>query len=655
MTSHTRIWSSPNLPTLPAVAFRLLELSRSTDTEIRDIVGLIKTDPALVAKILKSANSSYFGFSSRIHSIERAVPLLGTTVVTSLALSFSLAESATVSGPMYKHFRDYWLQSIVQAAAAELVKQHAEPGLEFEFFLTGLLLDVGRLAMLKTIPQQYEPVLVAAETQQRELHDVESELLGINHVSAGVKLMDNWRLPSALIESTRFHHAPLEELREFTSLPCYGLIKVCAVSGAVGDYFCGADKASAFERLTKLTREFYGFSTADLDGFLNSAKSRIDEAGELLSADTGNLLEPSELMALANEQLAQMAIREHAASARAVARQQAAEREKQELESKNRDLEQRVLYDPLTQTYNRLFFDEALQREIDRCSRIAAPLGVIFLDVDNFKAINDAYGHQFGDKVLLDVAQTCETVVRKADTLARYGGEEFVVLVSEPTEAGIKRVAERIRSAVEGREIRFGNERVPVTVSAGAALVIPERHATGIDDRLVRAADDAMYESKRNGRNRVHFQTLLDANEQALLELVNARRFSRWLVRHEVFNIPTLSKVLVNCQPQRERIGFLAQQENFLNLKQVDQIMVEQERTGRRFGAVAVELGLLTDEQLAHLLALQREDPQMLARRLVADRLLDSQRANTLLEQFQAEIGTADGEAPRERREVAAS
>jgi diguanylate cyclase (GGDEF)-like protein len=634
-----RLWSSPNLPTLPAAAVRLLKLSKDPETEILDIIAVIKTDPALVAKVLKSANSSFFGFSSRITSIERAVPLLGQTVVTSLALSFSLAESAMATGALAGHFRNYWLHSVVQAAATEMLKEHAGAGLDCECFLAGLLLDVGRLAMLKTIPKEYTPVLDAAEKWKQELHVVESELLGIDHVEVGVKLMENWNLPPAMVDGVRYHHAPVNQVKGCSALQHFQLIKAVSVGSAVGDYFCGADKATAFERLKCLTRELYGLSGSDLDQLLNRTKARIDETAELFSVSADDLLQPGDLMALANEQLAQLAMREHVASAQAVARQQAIEQEKRELESKNRDLEKRALYDPLTRIYNRLFFDEALQREVDRCSRIAAPLGVIFADVDNFKVLNDTYGHQFGDQVLAAVAKTCGTVLRKADVLARYGGEEFVVLLSEPTEKGIMKVAERLRQAVELQQIYFGTQRVPVTVSVGAALALPERDTDGIDKRLMQAADEAMYDAKQRGRNQVCLRSLLDDRERRLAQLVTSRKFSRWLVSQRIFDIPAISSVLLRCWPSRERIGLMAQQQKFLNLHQVDQIMEEQERSGRRFGAVAVDLGLLTDEHVAQLLALQQEDPRALAKQLIGEGLLDQQHAHALLGQYLAETG----------------
>ena len=121
MIDLQKIWTSPQLPTLPNVAVRLLELSKNPEAPTGDLIDLIKTDPAIVAKILKAANSSRYGVRSQVKSIEQAVPLLGRTAVSSLALSFSLAQDSIASGPTAEHYRDCWLQSAVEAAAAELL------------------------------------------------------------------------------------------------------------------------------------------------------------------------------------------------------------------------------------------------------------------------------------------------------------------------------------------------------------------------------------------------------------------------------------------------------------------------------------------------------------------------------------------------------
>jgi HD-like signal output (HDOD) protein/GGDEF domain-containing protein len=453
MVDPNKIWSSSQLPTLPTVAVRLLDLSRDPETEIRDVIDVIKSDPAISAKILKSTNSSFFGFKSQVTSIDRAVPLLGTTVVTSLALSFSLVEAAMTTGPLALLYNNYWKQSIVQACAAEILSKYSGKGLECEYFLAGLLADLGRLAMLKTIPRDYQPVLEAAHNEQGNLVEYESKMLGVNHVEVGTKLMENWKLPAALQQAVRLHHAPVEEIAEQESTGEFGLVRTVALAAAAGDYFCSSNKGQALDRLQKLSATFFDFCAQEVDEFLANSRSRMEQAGDLFSVKFDELGEPSELMAQASEQLAQLALREHVASTQATAQREVAERQKEELASRNVQLQKQALHDPLTLVYNRHFFDEALTTAVHASSRAAETLGIVFADIDKFKILNDTYGHPFGDQVLQRVATAYSETVRKSDIIARYGGEEFVVLVRQPTEKGLQKLAERVREHVEAIEV----------------------------------------------------------------------------------------------------------------------------------------------------------------------------------------------------------
>ena len=167
MIDVVKILSSDELPSIPVTALQLVELCKTPETEVRDFVNVVKSDPASAVRILKAANSSLFGLATPVTSIERAVSTLGMTTVASLALSFSLAESATMNGgpmrPMRDQYLRYWKQSVIQAMAAEKLSELTSIGNPSDYFLMGLLLDIGRLALLKTIPSEYQRVLTLAK------------------------------------------------------------------------------------------------------------------------------------------------------------------------------------------------------------------------------------------------------------------------------------------------------------------------------------------------------------------------------------------------------------------------------------------------------------------------------------------------------------
>ena len=637
MRDAHRIWSSPQLPTLPAVALKLLELARSPDAEVREVIAIVRSDPAISARILKSTNSSFFGLKSPVTSIDRAVPLLGTTVVTSLALSFSLAEAAIGSGPLVEHYRAYWLQSMVQGVAAESLADADQRGRGSDYFLAALLADLGRLAMLKTVSREYLPVLDLARQSEEPLHVLERQELDIDHMEVGIKLLETWRLPERLADAVRFHHAPVDEIRAAAAVHEGDLISTVATAAAVGEYFCSHRVGAALERLRELTRAFHGMDETAMQEYLGRIKRRMNEVADLFSIDTTSLEDPSDLLALANEQLAQLAMREHVASTQAAIRTEMAEREKRDLEFKNRQLEHMALRDPLTNVYNRSYFDCALEQEIERVRRIGRPVGVVFCDIDRFKQLNDTYGHPFGDLVLQRVAAVFVGVTRSSDVVARYGGEEFVVLVPEPTEKGLEKLCERLRTGVEAEDFLFDGRRVPVTVSLGAALAVPRRNERALAARVLEAADAAMYESKHGGRNQLHVRSLIPPDERLLLQMTLQRRFSRWLVAKQVFDIPTVSRALVEADTTWVRFGEVALRYGHLDQAAVEKVL-QSRGDEERFGQTAVRLGLLTQAGVAQLMAVQQEAPDMLAKSLVAQGLLSREESTALLDQYLAEI-----------------
>jgi diguanylate cyclase (GGDEF)-like protein len=156
--------------------------------------------------------------------------------------------------------------------------------------------------------------------------------------------------------------------------------------------------------------------------------------------------------------------------------------------------------DPLTGLYNKRVFSEMLPREISRARRDGVPLGLLFADLDHFKRVNDSHGHLTGDQVLKAFAQRLCMWVREGDMVARYGGEEFVVVAPGAGRKGVRILAERIRQAMERPVVtRSGN--FTVTVSLGAAVYGGEGDM--LPDELLNLADQALYQAKEQGRNRV--------------------------------------------------------------------------------------------------------------------------------------------------------
>jgi diguanylate cyclase (GGDEF)-like protein len=162
-----------------------------------------------------------------------------------------------------------------------------------------------------------------------------------------------------------------------------------------------------------------------------------------------------------------------------------------------------VSIDRLTQVHNRNYYELQVPLEIERANRNKLSFAFLIIDIDDFKKVNDGFGHDVGDRVLRLVAQTVRKSLRKIDLMFRYGGEEFVVLLPGAASDSAKRTAERIRGIVARVEHPTEDGRkVKVTISIGGCIY-PD-HAVN-ESQLLRTADKALYAAKEEGKNRVIF------------------------------------------------------------------------------------------------------------------------------------------------------
>jgi two-component system cell cycle response regulator len=156
-------------------------------------------------------------------------------------------------------------------------------------------------------------------------------------------------------------------------------------------------------------------------------------------------------------------------------------------------------HDGLTGSWNRGEILEKLRRELERSARSNTTTGILMLDIDHFKAINDTYGHLTGDAVLREVTQRISQAVRSYDSVGRYGGEEFLIVLPDCNREQVDHGAERVRAAVDNGPVRVNESQIAVTVSIGAAVTT---HGAISEKEVLAAADVALYRAKKIGRNR---------------------------------------------------------------------------------------------------------------------------------------------------------
>lgn len=176
------------------------------------------------------------------------------------------------------------------------------------------------------------------------------------------------------------------------------------------------------------------------------------------------------------------------------------------LRSEMEELEKINFIDCTTGIHNKRYLQVRLEEEFARARRYGLSLSCIFIDLDNFKSINDTYGHLAGDMLLKELAGILESLCRGEDVLGRFGGEEFVILMSCTDSSEAVVLAERIREKVEKRRFVYENTKISVSVSLGVSTLNKDDFAYVKEpEELIRMADKAMYRVKRNGKNNTCF------------------------------------------------------------------------------------------------------------------------------------------------------
>jgi diguanylate cyclase (GGDEF)-like protein len=168
-----------------------------------------------------------------------------------------------------------------------------------------------------------------------------------------------------------------------------------------------------------------------------------------------------------------------------------------------RDMEARSQRDALTGAHNRRYFEEAVRREFELASRHGWPLTIALLDIDHFKQVNDSFGHQAGDMVLVSLVRTVMRELRQEDLFARYGGEEFALLLPGTPLAAAGRLLLRLKRVIGGLMVNHEQRLITVTASFGMAAHMDGERRFDSHEALIREADEALYAAKHAGRDRV--------------------------------------------------------------------------------------------------------------------------------------------------------
>ena len=481
---------SVNFPSPPGVATHIIELAQDPDIEMGKVAKALSMDSALSTKVLRIANSPLYAQRRKSENLRQALVVLGLNATLTLALSFSLVKSLRGGKPNGLNYGLYWRRALLAATSARALGDAMHQSLAEEIFLAALLQDVGMLALDKAVPDLYSQ----GEALQRNhvaLAEHEQKRLQVDHAEIGGWLMKGWNLPERLHRAIAHSHR-LE--LSFGSDSAQIFDRCVALSGPVADLFLLDPEQRLFAETALCAERSLGLDKMSFGQVLGTIGAMIPETEAIFETDLLAREHPELILEQAREVLMLRSL--HALREINTLRAAAESSSSRVLE-----LEEETRRDTLTGAYNRAYLDQFLGREFDNSTRHNWPLSVAFADLDNFKTVNDNFGHQAGDRILQATARMLRGNTRESDLIARYDGEEFVVVLPATDAETARSICERIVMAFRNTGHVIGSDHATVTISIGCATHGSETHFNSVAD-LVKAANQALYTAKTRGRNR---------------------------------------------------------------------------------------------------------------------------------------------------------
>ena len=489
------------LPSLPGTAMEVVRLYNDPNCSIDQLIDIVRADPAIVSKLLRSANSAVYGIRGEVTDLKRAVMLLGRNTVTPLVLSFSLAQLSSGANEHARFYEEFWERSYYRATAAEvLCHELSLSAQKEEAYTTCLLAGLGRLALLKTEPARTVELLHRAVNENVRIEDLEVEVFGFSHRELSVALLDQMGLPTRIVEAVQNLCEDAVTEQQSSDGPSLGAI--IHTADAIARFLCDDDRGAAIVALEESLEVLGSGCPLTASDLIELVRARVDVTASLFDVDSQRLPSATELLEIALDQLSTFA-------AKAVVQPQTNSVPRELLEENGRlkrrvaDLLEVAHHDPLTGVGNRQYFENQFSERIALAAVRGESLGLAVIDIDHFKNVNDTYGHLVGDRVLKSVADALVLSARDSDLVARFGGEEFVVLITDPMPQALTTIGDRFRASIAQRQIDVDGSPLSVTCSVGLSAANVAGDHQAFADHLFASADRAMYVAKNAGRNRV--------------------------------------------------------------------------------------------------------------------------------------------------------
>lgn len=501
---ETRLKAQVDFPSPSKVATEIITLARDPDIEMSKVANAISRDPAMAAKILRIANSAFYAQRRPSQNLRQALVIIGLNAALTLALSFSLVSSVRALKAAGIDYPRFWRRTLLAAMAARAFAESSKAPHAEDVFLAALLQDIGVLAIDRASRDFYSKLPQPATHADWIAYELQH--LGKDHAVYTAMLLKSWNLPERIWEAVEASHAPQNLPGDSDN----GRFARCmAVGSDLAEAILASERGSALTSVALRAKEILGLGNELFTDVVARVTSLVPETEALYDTsilqleDAENLLaEARELLAVRNLHALQEVSNLQATTSVLLTRTEEAE-----------DASRR---DPLTGALNRAWLDRLLDREFTQAVVFGRDLSIAQVDIDHFKALNDKFGSQTGDRVLKNCVEKLQACVRGSDLVARFSGEEFMVVLPGADRDIARQVAQRMLAAFADANVDpEAAEPIRVTVSIGLATYgTRQRFPSTL--ALLEAADHALYAAKLCGRNRFEaFEDLSSSARQA--------------------------------------------------------------------------------------------------------------------------------------------
>ncbi len=490
-----------DLPSPPSAVARVVRLASDPEVTSDKLGAVIASDPAFTAELLRTVNSPFYGLQAPITAASRAVTVLGIRPLRNLAICFAVRDSLRNSAFRAQDLELFWEDCLRRAVAARVLARTSGLVAPEEAFTVGLLQDFGMLAILRANRKDFAQWPKWRAMSPGDRHDDEMERFGLAHDGIADLLGTRWGLPPGLVGALTWHHRP-------DDAACPPAHRVMARLAWHADLICALIASPTSDGLTEVREALavdYNLHDEAADRVLECIPLEVEQAATGLGMRVGHQPNFASIVAEASKTLVEMNSTYEELTVkleRALAEKEAL---MERLQEANAALARLAYFDPLTGLSNRRHFDGIFRDSLTKAAQAGTVVSLVMVDLDQFKSVNDTYGHGVGDIVLRNSANAIIKCCHDGDVKARLGGEELAVLLPGCDAQKAFGAAERFRQAIEAGQVTTQQGVLKVTASFGVSTF--QGSGTRVDvERLAQVltdiGDKALYQSKHNGRNR---------------------------------------------------------------------------------------------------------------------------------------------------------